>query len=271
MKLDFSNQENLAALLEQLQPEVIFHLSGQSSVQQSWKRIPETFMSNVTETIHLYESVTHTSLKEHIRIISVGSSEEYGKVNHLPITETTAAHPVNPYGVSKLAVGNISRLYSHDLGLDIVHTRPFNHIGPGQHAGFVTSDFARQVALIELELQEPTLLVGDLSSKRDFTDVRDIVEAYRLMFEKGTSGEIYNVCSGTCVAVQNVLDFLVSLSSKKIEIRIDSTRLRPNDVPEYYGSNEKIKTATGWNPSIPLAKSLEDIYTYWKEQLLLNP
>jgi GDP-4-dehydro-6-deoxy-D-mannose reductase len=131
--------------------------------------------------------------------------------------------------------------------------------------GFVTSDFAKQVVDIENGKADPVLYIGDLSSKRDFTDVRDIVEAYRLLYEKGVSGQVYNVCSGVCISIQTILDILLSFSSKSIEIIVDPNKLRPNNVIEYYGSNNKLKQATGWEPSILLEKSLYDIYHYWNE------
>jgi GDP-4-dehydro-6-deoxy-D-mannose reductase len=266
IEMDFSDHEKLRRTLEDIKPDVIFHLSGQSSVRYSWDRVEETFHSNLMDTIGLLEVIKHSSLINTVKVVSIGSSEEYGMVSQLPITEETSANPINPYGLSKYSVSTLAHYYSEHFGLKIIHARAFNHIGPGQMLGFVTSDFAKQVIDIELGKADPILYVGDLSSKRDFTDVRDIVEAYRLLFEKGVSGQIYNVCSGACTSIRDILDQLVKMSSKFIEIIIDEKKLRPNDVPEYYGSNQKIIKATGWIPRIQLETSLYDIYQYWKKK-----
>jgi GDP-4-dehydro-6-deoxy-D-mannose reductase len=266
IKMDFSNQEELRSVLEEIKPDVVFHLSGQSSVKYSWDRIEETFQSNLMDTINLLEAIKHSSLITSIKVISVGSSEEYGMVSELPITENTTINPINPYGLSKHSVGILARYYNNHFGVNIIHARAFNHIGPGQMLGFVTSDFTKQVVDIEMGNVEPVLYVGDLSSKRDFTDVRDIVEAYRLLFEKGDSGQTYNVCSGVCTSIRDILESIVSMSSKSIEIIVDEKKLRPNDVPEYYGSNKKLTEITGWSPKIQIKTSLYDIYQYWKKK-----
>ncbi|WP_339269581.1 GDP-mannose 4,6-dehydratase [Paenibacillus sp. FSL K6-1330] len=268
LKIDFYDKETITNVIEAVKPDVIFHLSGQSSVQYSWGHINETFQSNVMDAIGLFEAVKDSSIKSSVRIISIGSSEEYGLVKDLPIVEDADTNPGNPYGLSKLTLSKLILSYCSVYQINIIHARAFNHIGPGQALGFVTSDFANQLIKIELGKAEPVISVGDLSSKRDFTDVRDIVEAYRLLFEKGKSGEVYNVCSGKCVSIQDILTLLVSFSSKPIEVVIDKDKLRPNNVPEYYGSNGKLTEATGWTPSISLENSLRDIYMYWKERHL---
>lgn len=268
VEMNFSQQQKLIDVLESIRPTVIFHLSGQSSVKHSWNHIDETFQSNLMDTLALFEAVKNSSIVKNVMVISIGSSEEYGFVKELPIFEEEPANPLNPYGLSKLTISRVVPYYTGLYGLNIIHTRAFNHIGPGQKLGFVASDFAKQVVDIEVGKVEPVLYVGDLSSKRDFTDVRDIVEAYRLVAERGESGQIYNICSGTCISVRSILDMLVSFSSRTIEIIVDEKKMRPNDVKEYYGSNKKIKLATGWKPSILLEDSLYDIYRFWKNGLL---
>lgn len=256
-------KEELIKNLENIQPTVIFHLSGQSSVKKSWMNIEETFEANLMRTIELLDAVRYSSIRESVKIVSIGSSEEYGHVDVKPITEATPLNPFNPYGISKSSIGKLTLLYHKIFDMNVMHVRPFNHIGPGQSLGFVTSDFAKQIADIEKGVVESTLYVGDLSSKRDFTDVRDIVQAYRLIGEKGVAGEVYNVCTGVSVSIQSILDKLLSLTSKKIKVIKENNKLRPNNVNEYYGSNLKLKKTTNWSPQIPLNNSLMDIYNYW--------
>ncbi|UNK18773.1 GDP-mannose 4,6-dehydratase [Paenibacillus sp. N3/727] len=268
INIDFSHKDTITKAMEDVKPDVIFHLSGQSSVQYSWSHINETFQSNVMDAIGLFEAIKDSTIKKTVRIVSIGSSEEYGLVKDLPIMEDADTNPGNPYGLSKLTLSKLVLSYCSFHEMNIIHARAFNHIGPGQALGFVTSDFANQLINIELGKVEPVISVGDLSSKRDFTDVRDIVEAYRLLFEKGKAGEVYNVCSGKCVSIQDILTLLLSFSSKQIEVIVNKDKLRPNNVPEYYGSNHKLTETTGWAPSITLENSLKDIYIYWKDHNL---
>jgi GDP-4-dehydro-6-deoxy-D-mannose reductase len=261
------NLHDIVALLDRIQPNVIFHLSGQSSVKRSWDHVAETLQSNVMESIQLLEAVKQSSVRDRCVVLTVGSSEEYGKVAELPITEDTATHPTNPYGVSKLALGHLAKQYAVSHQLKVIHVRAFNHIGPGQSLGFVTSDFAKQIAEIDLEMRDPVISVGDLSSSRDFTDVRDIVNGYRLLAERGRSGEIYNICSGKSVAIRELLDMFLTLTDKAVKVDVDQSKFRPNEVKEYYGSNEKITNDTGWQPTIPLQQSLRDIFLEWRSKL----
>lgn len=266
VQLDYSNQDSVKNQLNSINPDVIFHLSGQSSVKYSWDHIGETFDSNVMDSISLFNSIRNSTLLDKVKVISIGSSEEYGQYVSLPIVETSITKPINPYGISKLTIANLAMVYNKAYGLDVIHARPFNHIGPGQKLGFVTSDFAKQIVDIEKGSIDPIINVGDLSSKRDFTDVRDIVEAYRLLYEKGEYGEIYNICSGNCVSIQNILDILISYCNKEIQVVVDESRIRPNNIKEYYGSNSKIKNTCKWYPKIKLQESLYDIYRYWLQR-----
>jgi GDP-4-dehydro-6-deoxy-D-mannose reductase len=263
IQLAYSDIEDITRLLETIKPNVIFHLSGQSSVKKSWGDLKGTFDSNLFDTINLLESVKNSSLRQDITLITIGSSEEYGLGVVSPITEEMMPAPSNPYGLSKYTLGNLSLMYSNTFGMSIIHTRSFNHIGPRQVEGFVTADFAKQIANITNGKAERVIHVGDLSSKRDFTDVRDIVEAYRLLYEKGERGQIYNVCSGTCISIEDILHMLSSFSKYPVKILIDPNKFRPNNIPEYFGSNNKIVDATGWKPKITIEQSLHDIYMYW--------
>lgn len=263
VKLSYKNPAELAEELNDIQPEAIFHLSGQSSVRKSWDAVHETFSSNLMDTIGLLEGLRHSHIRQNATLLTIGSSEEYGFGASSPIREENTANPSNPYGLSKYTVGSLSLMYSQAYDLKIIHTRSFNHIGPGQLEGFVTSDFAKQVAEIALGKAEPVMYVGDLSSKRDFTDVRDIVQAYRLLYEHGEPGQVYNVCSGTCIAIHDILEMFLSFVDRKVEVVKDQRKFRPNNIPEYYGSNDKIKLKTGWKPEIPIRQSLYDIYHDW--------
>jgi GDP-4-dehydro-6-deoxy-D-mannose reductase len=257
------NKKKIIDTIEKIKPTVIFHLSGQSSVMKSWSKIEETFETNLMGTIELFEAIRCSSLRDSVKIVSIGSSEEYGLVDKQPISEDAHLNPINPYGISKSSTGKLALLYHKLHDMQIVHVRPFNHIGPGQSLGFVTSDFAKQITDIQKGIIDPIIHVGDLKSKRDFTDVRDIVRAYRLVSEKGLNGEVYNVCSGACSSIQSILDGLLSLSSVDIEVIIDNKKIRPSNIAEYYGSNNKLNVATGWAPQISLNHSLRDIYDYW--------
>lgn len=221
---------------------------------------------NVTGTIHLLEAARTVGRP---RVILVSSAEIYGGFsdNELPITERSLPHPRDPYGVSKLAVGLLARLYWERYQLPVVDARPFNHIGPRQATGYVVPDFASQLAAIKLGQQEPRLMVGNLSAERDFTDVRDVTRAYQLIADRGNPGETYLICSGRPLSVENLLHILIELSGLEVEITVDPKRMRPADVPRSFGSNSKIRDDTGWQPAIDLRRSLADTLAYWIERL----
>ncbi|WP_339817809.1 GDP-mannose 4,6-dehydratase [Paenibacillus sp. FSL R7-0216] len=253
------NKDSWIRILNEVKPDVVFHLASQSNVKIAWEQPSLAFLSNTMTALYLFEAVKQVS--KNIRIISVGSSEEYGfyKEMEFPIKEESFPHPSNPYGVSKHSVALLARQFYEAFDMDIIHVRPFNHIGPGQRRGFVVPDFAYQVAKIEKGIQKPIISVGNLSSKRDFTDVRDIVEGYELISRRGLKGQTYNICSGKPVVISDLLEILISLSSSQIQIEEDPGKLRPIDIPIYYGSNEKIIEHTSWARSIELTQSLEDV------------
>jgi GDP-4-dehydro-6-deoxy-D-mannose reductase len=204
------------------------------------------------------------------RVVVVTSAEIYGpiKAEDLPLTELTPAQPRHPYGVSKLAAGELARVYWERYGLPVVEARPFNHIGPRQAKGFVVPDFASQLAAIGLGQQPPAIRVGNLEPQRDFTDVRDVAAAYLRLAEAGHPGEAYLICSGQPVSVRHLLDTLVELNGVPVEVLTDENRLNPNDTPCLYGSHAKIETHTGWRPQIPLRQSLADALDDWEARLL---
>lgn len=264
IELTLDNVQNLKMQLNTVKPDIVFHLAGQSSVKDSWSHIYETFHSNVSLSLNLLEAIRIYDAENKVKVITVGSSEEYGLVNSKPIEETSETNPGNPYGSSKLTLGKAAMYYAQNYNMDIIHARPFNHIGPGQKLGFVTSDFAKQVTDLEKQNEISEIFVGNLDSKRDFTDVRDIVNAYRLLAERGHSKEIYNVCSNVSTSIKEILNTFVGFSEKEIKVSVDKSKFRPIDIPDYYGSNQKLRNHTGWYPTINLEQSLLDIYEYWK-------
>src|SRR5438105_7349443 len=264
LESDLRDVLSVRSLLEQGQPDCIVHLAAQSFVAASWQQPVETFYTNAISQTNLFEAMRQLGSKA--RFLVIGSSEEYGLVepDELPIRETNPLRPLSPYAVSKVTQDLMGFQYFKSYGLDIVRARAFNHDGPRRGADFATSSFAKQIAAIELALQKPVVEVGDLKPSRDFSDVRDIVRGYWDLLERGTAGEVYNLCSGVDWAIERVLSFLLSQSTARgIEIRPDPERFRPSDVPVLRGSFEKIERAVGWRPRIPLEQTLGDLLEYW--------
>ncbi|MCZ8512551.1 GDP-mannose 4,6-dehydratase [Paenibacillus filicis] len=265
---DLSSIKAITELLNITKPDHIYHLAGQSNVRYSWDNIEETFQTNTIKTINLLEAIKLSTICKNTKILTVGSSEEYGPTTTLPVDEETILQPSNPYGLSKSSLFMIGKLYYHSFGLQIIHARPFNHIGPFQSLGFVTADFAKQVVDIEKGIQSPLIKVGNLNSQRDFTDVRDIVIAYYDLLADGEFGQVYNICSSKPVLIRDILKYLISQCTRNIEVQIDETKFRPVDIPIYIGSNEKIRKKVGWSPKISIEESLDDILDYWRKKLL---
>jgi GDP-4-dehydro-6-deoxy-D-mannose reductase len=256
------NENELLELINLVKPDHIYHLAGQSNVKKSWENRVKTFEANVNCTINLYEAVRKSEIVNSVKFLTVGSSEEYGKVSteQMPINEKTILNPISPYGISKATVAYLTKHYHSAYGIKAVHVRPFNHIGPGQNEGFVVTDFSKQIVDIEKELKENTLYVGNLDAYRDFTDVRDIVEAYYLLLTNNdvNFGDIYNVCSNNSVSIQEVLNLLIKLSKVSINVQRDLSRMRPADIPLYIGNNSKISDL-GWKPKISLEQTLAEV------------
>jgi GDP-4-dehydro-6-deoxy-D-mannose reductase len=255
----------MAKMVREVTPDYIFHLAALVFVPASWLAPQETFVTNVIGTINLFEAIRKENIDPKIQV--AGSSEEYGLVyeNELPITEENPLRPLNPYAVSKVAQDHLSHQYNKNYGMKIVVTRAFNHIGPKMGASFVTSNFAKQIAEIENNHKKPVIYVGNLAAKRDFTDVRDIVKAYYLSLQKCDFGEAYNICSEKTCSIQSILDMLLGMSKTKIEVKPDLSRLRANDVQVLLGDCSKFKKKTGWEPTIPINKTLSDLLNYWRD------
>ncbi|WP_346779429.1 GDP-mannose 4,6-dehydratase [Paenibacillus brevis] len=270
VKVDYSNEQLLINLFNDIRPDEIYHLAGQSSVKFSWSNHLDTFEGNALNTLRFLESLRKSSICKEVRVLTIGSSEEYGGVGYsdLPISESVALNPISPYGVSKASVWLMAKQYSQAHGMRIVHARPFNHIGPGQGQGFVTTDFATQIVRIEKGEVDPIISVGNLEAKRDFSDVRDIAYAYTLLQRKGMPGQAYNVCSGIPVSINTLLQTMIQLSKcTSICVEKDMSRLRPSDIPVYYGDPSNISRTTGWQNKITLNESLNDILEFWRKKL----
>jgi GDP-4-dehydro-6-deoxy-D-mannose reductase len=251
-------------LVEQARPDYVFHLAAQAFVPQSWVDPWDTYETNLRSQLNLLEALRRYHASSHVLV--VGSNEIYGLIapEHLPVKEDSPLRPTSPYAVSKIAQDFGAFQYFVNYSLPIVRVRPFNHIGPRQSEKFVASAFARQIALIEAGRSEPVVKVGNLSAQRDFTDVRDMVRAYRLAIEQGEPGEVYNIGSERPRSIQYLLDTLLSFSSASIKVEVDPARLRPSDVPVAYCDASRFKQCTGWTPEITFEQTLRDVLDDWR-------
>jgi len=267
IECDITDSYGVDKTIKEIKPEYIFHLAAQAFVPSSWKSPIETMNTNIIGSLNLFEAIKNNN--KDITIQIAGSSEEYGlvKENEVPMTELNPLRPLSPYGVSKVAMDLLGYQYYQSYGLKIVRTRAFNHEGPRRGEQYVTSNFAKQVALIEAGKQKPILMVGNLEAKRDYTDVRDMVKAYWLAAEKGVPGEVYNIASGKAYKIQVIVDILKKLTKKDFEVKQDPKRLRPSDVQILLGDSTKFRKQTGWKPKIPFEKTMEDLLNYWREKI----
>jgi GDP-4-dehydro-6-deoxy-D-mannose reductase len=262
--LDILDIAQISELLNRLKPDYIFHLAAQSSVAYSWKNPGLTIDVNIKGCANLLDAVKDLDYKP--RVLLIGSGEEYGHIRdgECPIVEDNVLRPGNIYAATKSCQNMLGRIYAQGYGLDIMMVRAFNHIGPNQTPTFVVADFCKQVADIEKGLAEPVIYVGNLSAKRDFTDVRDVVRAYGLLVQGGVSGETYNVGTGHAIAIQEILDMIVGMSNVKISVCVDENKLRPVDVPIIEPDITKIKNTVGWTPRIKLETTLQETLNYWR-------
>ena len=263
-QVDLLNTGILENIIYTFQPEYILHLASYSSVGFSWKNPSLSFRNNINIFLNLMEIVREVS--PGCRVLSVGSSEEYGNVDEkiLPLREEYPLAPVSPYAVARVSQEQLSKVYCDGYGLDVVMTRSFNHMGPGQKDIFVVSSFAKQLVEIKKGLkQDAKLITGDISVVRDFLDVRDVVDAYYRLLINGTCGEVYNICSGNGISLQSLILKMCELLDVEVKLETDSNLVRPNDNRIIVGSNEKLKKETEWNQLITLHDSISDILNYW--------
>ncbi len=264
---ELSRTDVVRFVLDQSQPDVIFHLAAQPLVSVSRHDPWGTLETNIRMQLNILEVVAQD--RPDCRVLVVGSSEEYGmtRPDELPIDEDTPLRPLSPYAVSKVAQDLLGLQYHLTHHLHVVRARPFNHVGPRQGLGFVAPDFASQIAAIEAGEQEPLLRVGNLDARRDFCDVRDVVRAYVLLITSGKPGEVYNIGSGESHAIKEILDTLLSLSRVQVAVHQDPKRMRPSEVPEVICDASRLRAETGWETTIPFRQSMEDIMAYWRERV----
>ena len=266
-KCDIRNYNVLKNVIKDVKPDEIYHLAAISFVPTSLKEPKLTFDTNLYGTLNLYQAVM--DLEMNPMILFIGSADEYGIVNEndLPIKEECPVNRRNPYSISKTSADFLSFFYFKNYSLNIIRVRPFNHIGPRQSPEFVCSSFAKQITEIEKGLREPIIKVGNLETKKDFTDVRDMVRGYWLALDKGEPGKVYNICSERAIQIKGLLNHLLELSSRKIEIMKDPKRMRPSDNPILQGDSLKFRKRSGWKPEMPLDKTLKDTLEYWRKVL----
>ncbi len=267
---DLLNAESLSQAVRQAEPDVIYHLAGMALTDASWQKPALTIQLNTIGVINMLEAAIAYGRP---RTVVVTSAEVYGPVKpaDLPLTEASIPRPAHPYGVSKLAASMLIPLYARRYQLPVVDARPFNHIGPRQANGFVVSDFASQLAAIKLGRQPAIMSVGNLDAQRDFTDVRDVVDAYIRLGANGLRGNAYLICSGAAVSIREILDRLIALSGMQVEVRPDPARMRPSESPRLVGSYQRLAEDTGWRPRISLQQSLADALADWESRLLAGP
>lgn len=263
-KVNLLDEDATNKMIAYEKPEMIFHLAALTSAKLSFGSPRETFVNNVSAQINLLEAIKNNDLNN-TKILVVSSAEVYGLVSKedLPIDEDTPLRPTNPYAVSKLSQDFLALQYHLSHKLNIVRVRPFNHVGPRQSPQFVIAAFAKRIAEIE-KGKENVMKVGNLESKRDFTDVRDIVRAYLLALEKGESGEVYNLGSGESHRISEILDMMRGMSNDEINVENDPSLIRPSDDPELLCDFSKFANLTGWKPEIPIEKTLKDTLEYFR-------
>lgn len=263
---DITDGPALQAAVADAAPDAIYHLAAISNVGESWQAPERTFEVNAIGTLHLLEAARQQSSAP--TVLLVCSSEVYGRVgpDELPLTEDAPLRPVSPYAASKVAAEflGLQAFLAHDL--PVIRVRAFNHIGPGQAPSFVVSSLARQIVQAALR-GSGQLSVGNLSPQRDFTDVRDVVRAYRLLVERGVAGEVYNVCSGEAVAIEDVAHRLLTLAGVELALEVDPERVRSVEMPVLRGDPSRVIAATGWRREHSLDETLSDVLAAWRTEL----
>jgi GDP-4-dehydro-6-deoxy-D-mannose reductase len=264
---DLREIDRVRQVIESFKPQRIYHLAAFTSPAESYGDAEQTYHVNFTGTLNLLSAWLRVGMD--CRFLLVSSAEVYGIVpkEKLPLREEMEPRPVNPYAGSKAAAEVLALQFFRSYGLPIVRVRPFNHTGPRQSPRFVCSNFARQVAEIELGLRPPTIVAGNIDAARDFSDVRDIVRGYYELMEHAEAGEVYQLCSGRSVSIKSVLDILISCSSQPLQLSVDRSLLRKHDATEIWGDYSKAGIAVGWKPRHELTDTLRELTLYWKARV----
>ena len=252
--------------LGSVRPEVVYHLAALSSVGRSWEDPARTVQDNVAMSVNLLEALRLEAPE--VRTVWVSTCEVYGVPEQLPLTENARLNPANPYAVSKASGDMLAAVYVDAHRLNLVRARPFNHAGPAQRDIFIMSSLARQAAEAELSGSDSLRVVtGNPDTRRDFTDVRDVVRAYRLLASSGDLG-VFNVCSGKSISAADQVALVSELlPSIEVEHVVDPARVRAHEVMDLRGSHEKLTAATGWHPEIPVRQTMADTIEWWKREL----
>ncbi|MBN8547695.1 MAG: GDP-mannose 4,6-dehydratase [Deltaproteobacteria bacterium] len=263
--LDISDAEQCRKVIQEFQPEVVYHLAGMAFPPDAEKNFAKAVAINVVGTFNVLDACKN--LGSRTRVILVSSAQVYGKSSQhiLPLREDAPLHPADNYSLSKVMSESVALRFADPSFFSTIILRPFNHIGAGQRVEFAVSNFANQLAQIAKKLVPPVLRVGNLTAQRDFTDVRDIVRGYRLAAVQGKG--VYNLCSGIPVPMQDILDRLIKISGTSVSIEQDLPRMRASDTPVLYGSADKAASELGWKPKYSLEDSLRDTYEYWLKSL----
>lgn len=261
-EVDVTDATAVSDLFAQSGPDAVYHLAAMTHVGHSWSDPRKVFEVNSIGTLNVLEAARSCSRAP--RVLVTSSAEVYGSVSvkDLPISETAPLAPVSPYGASKVAAEFLAVQAHLGHGLEAVRVRPFNHVGPGQAPSFVVAALASHIVEARRSGSKE-VPVGNLSARRDLTDVRDVVRAYRLLIERGLVGEVYNVCSGRDVSIEEIARMLLDLAGVDVELVVDPELVRPVDVPVLRGDPSKLRAATGWQPEIELSKTLRDILDDW--------
>lgn len=262
-QVDIRREDDVRCALREFKPSEIYHLAGISDVDSSWSDPRLTFEVNVAGTFNLLEAAM--GLASPPRILNVSTAQVYGASDQ-PLTEKSAVSPDNPYAGSKAMAEMLRISFREAKGGGIITARSFNHTGSGQLDTFVLPSIAKQFAEIEIASRPPKLTVGNIDVKRDFTDVRDVVQAYRALLEKGRAGEVYNVCSGVGVRLSEVIKQFQAVCKTVVTVEVDPALLRPGETPVVVGDLTKIRKETGWSPQIPIEKTIVDLMDYWRKK-----
>jgi GDP-4-dehydro-6-deoxy-D-mannose reductase len=261
MALDLTQPEQ-ASKIDFSKIDAVIHLAGLSAMGPSFDKPMEYVTTNIGMETNLFEAAR--AQKRFPRFLVISSATLYDAQSPMPLTEASAVVSNSPYSVSKIGQEQMAHYY-HGRGFESIIARPFNHIGPGQDLGFIVPDFAKQLVDIEAS-RASKLLVGNLEAQRDYTDVRDIARAYRLLIEKGKPGETYNICSGKPLDGHAILEGLQKASGLTVKTEEDPTKMRPSDTPIHYGNHQKLSNDTGWQPEIPLETTLTDVIADWRSR-----